>query len=204
MNMVHQSWVQRFNQSGTRLILGSQSPRRKDLLTQSGLDFTIAIRPTDEAFDSALQTHEVAAFIAQKKAEAFDASELEGCILLTADTTVVIGNTILNKPEDRDHAIDMLKMLSGQTHSVFTAFCLKTSISLHTMIDETRVCFRELSIEEIEYYVDTCSPFDKAGSYGAQDWIGSTAITRIEGAYTTVLGLPMHLVVNQLRQLINI
>jgi len=174
-----------------KIILASNSPRRQELLRELGFNFEIRVRRVDESYPEHLTMHEVALFLCEKKAMAFSESELgKNELLITADTIVCLEDEILNKPLDRPHAIEMLQKLSGKKHSVITGVCLKSVEKIHSFFDSTDVYFRRLSIEEIEFYVDHYKPFDKAGAYGIQEWMGCAAIEKIEGSYFNVVGLP--------------
>ena len=182
-----------------KLVLASNSPRRQQLLRDLGFEFTVSVRPTDEIFPADLPVGEVPAFLARQKAEQFRA-DVGNQIILCADTVVVIENEILNKPANAAEAKVMLKKLSGKTHEVITGVCLMTAENTQTISDVARVHFRELSDSEIDYYIETGQPFDKAGGYGVQEWIGMVGIDRIEGSYYTIMGLPVHLVYRALVQ----
>jgi septum formation protein len=174
-----------------KIVLASNSPRRQELLRELGFNFEIRVRPVDESYPEHLAMQEIAIYLSEKKALAFSESELgKNELLITADTIVYLENEILNKPLDRPHAIEMLQKLSGKKHSVITGVCLKSVEKMHSFFDSTDVYFRNLSTEEIEFYVDRCQPFDKAGAYGIQEWIGCAAIEKIEGSYFNVVGLP--------------
>ena len=173
------------------LILASNSPRRQQLMRDAGFEFTVKVKDTNEDFSKTMPAQEVPAFLARKKAEAFR-KELQNEIILTADTIVVIENEILNKPKDASEASEMLRKLSGRQHQVITGVCLMTTENTETFIDTAEVFFRELTDFEIDYYIKTCRPFDKAGAYGVQDFIGMVGISRMEGSYFTVMGLPVH------------
>ncbi len=173
------------------LLLASNSPRRQQLLRDAGFEFTVKVKDTDEDFSETMPAIEVPEYLARKKAEAFR-EELNNQIVLTADTIVVIDNEILNKPKDALEASEMLRKLSGRQHQVITGVCIMTHESTESFIDIAQVFFRELSDFEIDYYIKTCRPFDKAGAYGVQDFIGMVGIPRMEGSYFTVMGLPVH------------
>jgi septum formation protein len=181
------------------LILASNSPRRQQLMRDTGFEFTVKVKDTNEDFPEIMPSEEVPAYLARKKAEAFR-DEMENQIILTADTIVVVDDEILNKPKDTTEATEMLKKLSGRQHQVITGVCVMTTESTETFIDITQVFFRELTDFEIEYYIKTCKPFDKAGAYGVQDFIGMVGIPRMEGSYFTVMGLPVHKVYEALRR----
>jgi septum formation protein len=167
-------------------------------LRESGFEFVIRPSHLDETFPADMPVEQVAAHLAERKASSL-ADGLHEEIVLASDTVVIVDQTILNKPADRAEAIAMLQRLSGRTHRVITAVCLLSREKKDVFQDETHVTFMELSLAEIEHYIDTHQPYDKAGAYGAQDWIGMVAITRIEGSYFTVMGLPMHLVYQHLQ-----
>lgn len=180
------------------LILASNSPRRKQLLQETGFDFEIEVLPTDESFPDNIPTHEVAGYISSQKAEVFRNLHPEK-IILTADTVVIIGENILNKPKDIADAVRMLKMLSGNTHEVTAAVSLLADDHVYTISDTALVSFRTLEESEINYYIEHYKPFDKAGAYGVQEWIGMVGINRIEGSYYTIMGLPVHIVYQLLK-----
>jgi septum formation protein len=181
------------------LILASGSPRRRQLLEQLGLAFSIEVRPTDEAFPPDMPVGEVAEFLARQKAESFT-TEARRAIVLCADTVVIIDNDILNKPADAAEARRMLRWLSGRAHEVRTGVCLRSPAGLTSFTDVATVYFAPLTDAQIDYYIRVCQPFDKAGAYGAQDFMGLMGIERLEGSFYTVMGLPTHLVFNALRQ----
>jgi septum formation protein len=171
------------------LILASKSPRRQQLLQLMDLQFDVLLKEVDESFPENLQPFEVAQYISEKKAQAFLADGLDA-IVITADTIVSFDLEILGKPEDADHAFEMLTKLSGNKHEVYTGVSLAFQGAINTFYDVTEVLFRELSPEQIRYYIEQYKPFDKAGSYGVQDWIGMVAVEKIVGSYTNVMGLP--------------
>ncbi len=172
------------------MILASNSPRRKELLAGLGLDFDVrVVENIDESFPSDMSKQEVAQFIAVKKAEAYQVSENE--ILLTADTIVIVDNEILGKPKDAKDAARMLNLISGKTHQVITGVCLKSTKQVYQFSVCTNVSFKKLSKKEIDYYIAEYQPFDKAGAYGIQEWIGFIGVTKIEGSYFNVMGLPV-------------
>lgn len=180
------------------LYLGSKSPRRQQLLKEAEIPFTPRVIEIDESFPEEMEPTEVPGYLAQRKAAAHTDLK-EGEVVLCSDTVVVAKGHILNKPEDADEAAAMLELLSGMDHEVITAFCLKSKSKELIISDTTRVFFKELSKEEIDHYVSTYKPFDKAGAYGIQEWIGMIAIEKIEGSYFTVMGLPVHKVYEALR-----
>ena len=174
-----------------KLILASKSPRRRQLLADMGLDFEIRLKPVTEDFDESMKKEAVAIYLCEKKALAFSRDEIANDeIIITADTIVCLGDQILNKPGDRGHAIEMLLTLSGKKHEVITGVCLRSRAKMKSFFVSTAVYFKQLSQKEIEYYVDQFKPFDKAGAYGIQEWIGFVGIEKIEGSYFNVVGLP--------------
>lgn len=179
------------------LILGSSSPRRQFLMREAGFTFTVEKPDVDEAFPPELPVEQVAKYLAVKKAEFFRAT-LQDQVVVTADTVVIINDYILNKPQDRTEAISMLNVLSGKTHLVMTGVCILSAEKEESFDDTTEVTFKTLTRTEIEFYVDQYKPFDKAGAYGAQDWIGMVAIEKITGSYFNVMGLPIHQVYQHL------
>ena len=181
------------------LLLASNSPRRKELLTQLGYQFDIVKIDVDESYPSQLKPDEIAEYVSAKKAKAFDVNENE--ILLTSDTIVALDQKILLKPKDENEAFEMIKSLSGKVHQVYTAFTLKTVDSEISKTSKTDVEFSEISDEEIKFYIKTYKPFDKAGSYGIQEWLGMTKIKNISGSFYSVMGLPVDLVYEELKKL---
>lgn len=182
-----------------KLILGSKSPRRSELLSQLGFAFEIRTKATDESFPDVLKIEEVALFVAEKKASEMRLDLKNDEVLLCADTVVVIDDQILGKPADRDEAIEMLENLSGREHNVITGVVIASREKKIGFSVTTNVVFQPLSGEEIRFYVDNFKPYDKAGSYGIQEWIGYAAIQRIEGSYNNVVGLPTHEVYQALK-----
>lgn len=175
-----------------RLILASQSPRRRQLLADAGIEFELAPRfECEESFSEDMPAAEVAEYLSKLKSEAYPQPLAERDILLTADTVVIAENRILGKPADRAEAIKMITMLSGHEHEVVTGVTLRTAERVKSFSVVSKVYFRELSAEEIEYYVDNYRPYDKAGSYGIQEWIGYVGIEGIEGSFYNVMGLPV-------------
>jgi septum formation protein len=174
------------------LILASASPRRISLLKELNLTFDILPLDVDEVYPTHLTDHEVARFLAELKADAFPAEKFtDNTILITADTIVCLNDEVLGKPEDREHAIEMLRTLSGKMHKVITGVCIRSQNKQVVFSNETDVYFCNLSDDEIIYYVDQFKPFDKAGAYGIQEWIGYIGIEKIEGSYFNVMGLPV-------------
>ena len=187
------------------IILGSGSPRRKEIFSILGFDFQVKTFPTEEVYPEDLEKKQVSEFLAVQKAAAFkDLLENDKkAIVITSDTTVVTGNEILGKPNGRDGAIAMLKKLSGKKHTVYSGVCIKNHEKEVSFTAYSDVWFRELSEEEIVFYVDKFSPFDKAGSYAVQEWIGAAAIAKIEGSYYNVVGLPSQMLYKELEKFID-
>lgn len=174
-----------------RLILGSGSPRRQELLKSLGFDYLLKPINADESFPADLKGSEIPVFLAEKKADAYPIELKEEEILITADTIVWLEGKVLNKPAKYDDAIKMLESLSGKMHEVYTGVCLKSGTKQTTFFDATKVYFKKLKKEEIEYYVANFNVYDKAGGYGVQDWIGYIGIDKIEGSFYNVMGLPV-------------
>ncbi|HOI86680.1 MAG TPA: Maf family nucleotide pyrophosphatase [Lentimicrobium sp.] len=186
-----------------RVILASQSPRRQMLLKETGLDFEIQVKPTAEDYPEGLQREEIALYVSRKKAEAFDLSEYgENTLLITADTIVWLNGECIGKPGDEKEAVQMLSKLSGNMHTVSTGVCLVSLNKYREFYVNTDVYFRKLKDEEIAYYVETWRPFDKAGAYGIQEWIGYVGVDRIEGSYFNVMGLPVQRLYCELRSFV--
>jgi septum formation protein len=179
------------------LVLGSNSPRRRQILHDAGFEFTVRALDTDETFPPDLPSDQVPGYLARRKAEAFG-DEARTHLILTADTVVRINGEILNKPTDPADAHRMLRTLSGHWHHVTTGVCLRDGDTYELFADTAAVYFRDLTDAEIEYYLRACRPFDKAGAYGVQDFIGMVGIERLEGSYFTVMGLPIHRVYERL------
>lgn len=172
-------------------ILASKSPRRQYLLKELGLQFDIHTKEVDESFPDHLKAQEIPIYLAEKKANAFDAELGDESIVITSDTIVWIEEQVLNKPVDKADAVRMLRLLSGKMHEVYTGVCLKSKRKMISFYARTNVYFKPLSLQEIDYYVTTYKPYDKAGAYGAQEWIGYIAVEKIEGSYFNVMGLPL-------------
>ncbi len=182
------------------LILASKSPRRSQLLREAGFDFTVQTFDVDESFSDSMPVEEVAPWLAEQKAQAAAYLIQDREIILAADSVVILDNVIYNKPTDYADAFRMIRLLSGRQHTVVTGVCLLAKERERTFAGVTKVWFAELTDTEIDYYIRTCQPFDKAGSYGAQDWIGHCKITRIEGTFQNVMGLPVDLVYRELME----
>lgn len=186
---------------GKKLILSSASPRRKELLEGLGLDFTIDTGTSFiEQYAPGTPLEQIPALMAEGKSEGFHRQLADDEILLTSDTMVYCDGVVMGKPHSRDEAFSMLHHLSGRVHHVTTAITLRDSHHKITVSDTAYVHFKTLSDNEITYYVDNFKPFDKAGAYGIQEWIGYIGITKIEGSYFTIMGLPVHLVYEKLAE----
>ena len=182
------------------IILASNSPRRKELLAGLGIDYEVRTLPDiDESFPAHLQGGEIPLYISKEKADAYKPMLQPGELIITADTIVWLNGEVLGKPRDREDAISMLHKLSGNTHEVFTGVTLTTTEKQRSFYAETKVTFAQLSDEEIVYYVDKYQPFDKAGSYGVQEWVGYIGVERIEGSYFNVMGLPVQRLYRELK-----
>lgn len=185
------------------LILASGSPRRKQLLEEMGLNFKVLTKPIDEEYPDGIVPKEVAEILSRQKADAFHEKDFDvNTLIITADTIVTLEGEILGKPSDRKDAIAILNRLSGKTHEVITGITLRTKSNVFTFSVSTRVVFKVLNIEEIDYYVNTYKPYDKAGAYGIQEWIGHVAIESIEGSYFNVMGLPTHRLYEELMKFV--
>lgn len=182
-----------------KLILASNSPRRKELLGKLDLDFEVRIKDVPEEYPPHLSREQVAEYLADHKAGAYLGELAPGEILITADTIVCLGEQILNKPRHEAEAFQMLRLLSGQVHEVITGVCLLSQEKKVVFHDLTKVHFKALTEAEITHYVTRYRPLDKAGAYGAQEWIGMIGIDRIEGSYFNVMGLPVHKLYAQLQ-----
>ncbi|MCO6499516.1 MAG: septum formation protein Maf [Vicingus serpentipes] len=174
------------------IVLASKSPRRQELLKGLGIDFEIRTKEVEEVYPSDLKREEVALFLSELKSTAFEKEIKANELVITSDTIVCLENQILGKPAGVDEAKAMLHQLSGKKHEVITAVTLLSKEKKHSFFVSTSVYFKELTPEEVDYYVTNYHPFDKAGSYGIQEWIGYTGIKKIEGSYFNVVGLPVH------------
>lgn len=175
-----------------KIILGSASPRRKQLIEGLGFDVEIRKKEVKENYPSSIDNYDVPLFLAKLKAGPLKASIVEGQVLITSDTVVIQDQQILGKPENREEAIQMLKILSGDVNEVVSAVNIYSLENEKSFSVTTKVYFKELTNEEIEYYVDTYKPFDKAGAYGIQEWIGMIGVDKIEGDFYNVMGLPVN------------
>lgn len=182
-------------------ILGSNSPRRKELLSALGFEFEVRVKNTDESYPNEMPVENIATFLAHKKALAFKNELKPNEVVICADTTVVFENQLLEKPIDQEQAKSMLTQLSGNTHQVITGVCILGNEHEITFSEKTEVTFATLSTTEIEHYINLYQPFDKAGSYGIQEWIGMMGISNINGTYTNVMGLPTHRLYMEMRKI---
>lgn len=188
---------------GKKIILGSNSPRRKELLAGLDIEFTVDTGNTfEEVYTPETPPEQIPELLSEGKSYGFHRGLADDEILITSDTLVLCAEMVMGKPRSREEAIAMLKVLSGRDHKVITAITIRDSVRCHTVSDTALVHFKSLSGDEIEYYVDTYKPFDKAGAYGIQEWIGYMGIDRIEGSYFTIMGLPVHLVYQELLKFI--
>ncbi|MEO9511568.1 MAG: Maf family nucleotide pyrophosphatase [Flavobacteriaceae bacterium] len=185
------------------LILGSGSPRRKKFLEEMGLEFKVRPKSVDEIYPEHLKGKEISDYLAELKASPFQVELKANEILLTSDTVVWHNNKSLAKASDKNEAFKMLRTLSGDWHEVITSVCFTTQTSQQTVNETTRVKFIEFSDAEINYYIDSYKPFDKAGAYGIQEWLGMIGISEIKGPYTNVVGLPTHLVYKTLMDMVS-
>lgn len=184
------------------LILASGSPRRQAFFKNLDLDFEIRLKPIKEEYPPRLTHFEISNYLAQLKALPFKEELKTNDILITSDTIVWHDNKAIGKPHDKEDAFNILKTLSNSTHEVISSVCFTTTCFEKTLHNITKVTFKALSDAEIEYYLNTSKPFDKAGAYGIQDWIGQIAVTKIEGSYFNVMGLPTHLVYKTLNSIV--
>ena len=182
------------------LILASNSPRRQQILREAGFEFTIRTLSVNEDFPESMKVVEVPAYLARKKAEGLLYLSMEN-IILSADTIVVCNDRILGKPESPQEAFEMLTLLSGKSHRVYTGVCIAFKNQCKTIVEETEVKFKDLNSIEIDYYIKHYAPMDKAGAYGIQEWIGLIGITGITGSYLNVVGLPVAQVYNTMQEL---
>jgi len=182
------------------LILASGSPRRQQFFKELDLDFTINTKPVDEIFSENLQGSEITDYLSQLKASVFT-DLAKNDILVTSDTIVWFQGKALNKPQNRDEAFEMINGLSGNTHEVITSVSFTTVDNQVTINDVTKVTFKKLTKEEIDYYIDNFQPYDKAGAYGIQEWFGYIAVTHLDGSYFNVMGMPLHKVYKTLMEI---
>ena len=191
------------NTNGKKIILASASPRRKELLAGLCIDFEVDTRNNfEEVYSSDIPHEEIPEVLSIGKSHGFHRHLEENEILITSDTLVLCEGNVMGKPRSREEAYQMLKMLSGQDHKVITAVSIRGKQRISTFSDTAIVSFKPLTDEEIYFYIDTFKPFDKAGAYGIQEWIGYIGIERIEGSYFTIMGFPVHLVYKHLQDFI--
>ena len=189
------------NLEGKNIILASGSPRRQQFFLDLNLKFEIRLKEIKEIYPNHLAAAEIPNFLAELKANAFKDELYDSDILITSDTIVWLDNKALGKPMDYDDAVKMLREMSGKMHEVITSVCFMTKSSSSLISETTKVYFNRLTDEEIEYYVSTFQPYDKAGAYGIQDWIGLVAVAKIEGSYANVMGMPVDKVYNYLKNI---
>ena len=183
-----------------RIILASGSPRRRELLAGLGYEFTVDTGNTfEETYEPGTPAQQVPIILAQGKSNGFHRPLEDDEILITSDTVVIVGDKVLGKPHSREEAFTMLRSISGKTHEVVTAVVIRSNEKTAVFSDSTVVRFAQMDDSEIDYYIDTCRPFDKAGAYGIQEWIGFAAISGIEGSYFNVMGFPTHRVYQELK-----
>ena len=183
-----------------RIVLSSNSPRRRELLAGLDLDFTVrVIQNIDETYPNDLPVSEIPQYISRKKAQAYMSTLADEELVITADTVVVVDDEVLGKPSCRDEAIGMLHQLSNRSHQVITGVCMTTRTKQHSFNVTTHVTFKKLTDDEIAYYVDRYQPYDKAGAYGIQEWIGYIGVTSLEGSYFNVMGLPVQRIYTELQ-----
>jgi septum formation protein len=184
-----------------KLILASGSPRRQQFFKDLELDFEIRVKEIEEVFPPELKAAEITNYLAELKANAFEGELKKNEILITSDTIVWHNKKALGKPKDKQNAFEILKSLSDATHEVITSVCFKTNSKTELIYEITKVTFNELSDESILYYIDHYKPYDKAGAYGIQEWIGFIGVSKIEGSYANVMGLPVDKVYDYLNKL---
>lgn len=185
--------------SNHNIILASGSPRRQQFFKELGIPFTVVLRPVDEVYPPHLKGQEISEYLSILKAAAFTDLK-ENDILITGDTIVIHNGNYLGKPKDATDAFQMLQSLSGSSHEVISSVCFTSAERQIVVSDTAKVYFKELSEAEIRFYIENYQPFDKAGAYGIQEWIGAIGVTKIEGSYNTVMGLPTHLVYKTLME----
>lgn len=183
------------------IVLASKSPRRQELIKGLELPYRVFTYEVDESFPEELKGEEIALYLAEKKANAYPEQLNENEILVTADTIVWVNNHVLNKPESEDEAYQMLHEICGTTHTVYTGVCIKTSTQTLPFYDQTEVVIKDLSDDDIWHYIKNYKPFDRAGSYGIQDWFGYVAVEKINGCFYNVMGLPVARLFENIRSL---
>ena len=191
------------NKSNYKIILGSGSSRRSELLGMTGINFTVNSIPVDESFPDYLQGAEISEHIVKNKSDAFNDLIKKNEIIITADTLVWFENQCLGKPKDKKEAKYMLQLFAGKSHDVITSVGFLTTNMFKILTESTTVTYKDLTEKEIDYYVESVNPVDKAGSYGIQDWIGMIGVEYVDGSYTSVLGLPVPQVTNEIIKIIN-
>lgn len=185
-----------------KIVLASNSPRRRELLSGLNLEYTVRVLPDiDESYPDTLKGEEIPMYISREKAKAYRNSMAEDELIITADTVVCINEKVLGKPRTQEEAKEMLRELSGKTHQVITGVCLMTCGLQRTFSATTQVTFDVLTEDEIEFYVEKFRPLDKAGAYGVQEWIGFVGVSRLEGSYFNVMGLPVQCLYQELKKL---
>lgn len=182
------------------LLLASGSPRRKEIMTSAGFNFDVEVRPTDESFDPSMRVEEIPVFLAKQKLSQFEGKK--DTIVLCADTIVVIGETVLNKPANNNEAFEMLQLLNGKKHQVITGVAFMLNGKVSSFHDITDVSFNMVTDEELKFYIENWKPFDKAGGYGIQEFMGMIGIESLKGSYYNVMGLPIHKVYQNLKNYI--
>lgn len=188
-----------------KIILGSQSPRRQYLLKELGVKFDVKLKQmSEEVYPENLQKEEIPLYLAEQKAEAFDNEVDDSTIVITADTIVWKDGEVLQKPENEKDAFKTLKKLSDSTHQVYTGVCIRMKDRKHSFFSKTDVFFKSLSDKEIKYYVDKYEPFDKAGAYGIQEWLGYIGVEKIEGSFFNVMGLPVQKLYTEFKEFLNV
>lgn len=184
-----------------KIVLASGSPRRQQFFKDLDLDFEIRLKDVEEIYPAELKREEITAFLAELKASAFEGELAPNEILVTSDTIVWHNEKALGKPKDKNDAFNILKSLSGSMHEVLTSVCFKTAKKTETFTELTKVYFNDLDDEAIAYYIDRYQPYDKAGAYGIQEWIGLIGVAKVEGSYANVMGLPVDKVYEYLKKL---
>jgi septum formation protein len=187
--------------SQKKIILASKSPRRQELIKGLELPYEVRTYEVDESFPDTIYAQDIPVYLAHKKALAFPDIISDNEVLLTADTIVWVNNHVLNKPESEQEAFDMLSEICGTHHTVFTGVCLRTSTQLVSFYESSEVYIKKLTDEEIWFYIKNYKPFDKAGSYGIQDWFGYVAVQKIDGCFYNVMGLPVSMLYDELKKL---
>ncbi len=183
------------------IILASKSPRRQELIKGLELQYKVFTYDVDESFDASLKQAEIPEYLAKKKAMAYEEIIQPNEVLITADTVVWVNDKVLNKPESEKEALEMLQTISGKMHEVYTGVCIRTHSQIHVFSERTEVFCNEMSDDDLWYYIKNYRPFDKAGSYGIQDWFGYSAVEKINGCFYNVMGLPVNRLKKELRKM---